>query len=113
METFITFAMFQRRGVGHGCSRSKDDGSRGLKVTFGVTKEVRERMLECQVMPFDTEKSCGNCFGFLSFHSDNMAFGGELIVGSDFLVVATIGECWENVDVNSYTGTDGWSDRCC
>ena len=99
--------------MGHCCSRSKDDGSRGFEVTFRVTEEVRESVLECQVVSFDTEKSCVDCFGFLSFHSDNMAFGRELIVRSDFLVIATIGECCENVDVNSYTGTDGWSDGSC
>ena len=76
----------------HRCSRSKDEVARGFKVSFGVTKEVGEGMLFGKVMSFDLKKSRGNYFSFLSFHSNNVTFSGKLIVGSDFLVVPSIGK---------------------
>ena len=44
-----------------------------------------------KVKAFDSEESVGDGFGFLPFRADKVTFGAEFIVGSDFMVVSTVG----------------------
>ena len=64
-------------------------------------------MLTRDVEALDGEKSSCNDFSLLILHPNDMSFGRELVIGCYFLSIATVGECWEGIDVNSDTTTNG------
>jgi hypothetical protein len=45
LKALVAFAMLEWRCVSHGGTSREDDATRSFKVSFGITEEVKERML--------------------------------------------------------------------